>query len=66
MRPQAGRSLELYDLKTDLGEKHNVAEQHPEIIAGLEERLKTARTESELWPVKQAGQDQSKTGETKE
>jgi len=44
--------LELYDLKTDLGEQHNVAARHPEIIKKIEEYLKSARAESDLWPIK--------------
>jgi arylsulfatase A-like enzyme len=44
--------LELYDLKTDLGEQRNVAAQHPNIIKKIEDYLKSARTESELWPIK--------------
>jgi len=46
--------LELYNLKTDLGEKENVAAKHPDIIAKVEDYLKTARTESERWPIKEA------------
>jgi len=44
--------LELYDLKNDLGEQNNVAIKHPEVVRKIEDYLKTARTESELWPVK--------------
>jgi len=44
--------LELYNLKADLGEKENVAEKNPEIVAKIEAYLKTARTESKDWPVK--------------
>jgi arylsulfatase A-like enzyme len=46
--------LELYNLKTDLGETNNVAAHHPEVVARIEEYLKTARTESERWPLKPA------------
>lgn len=45
-----GRPLELYDLKTDPGEAQEVAAHHPEVVARLEEYLKTARTENERWP----------------
>lgn len=45
-------SLELYDLSTDLSEKNNVAAVHPDVIAQIEDYLKTARSESENWPVK--------------
>jgi arylsulfatase A-like enzyme len=54
VRPQAGAPLELYNLKTDLGEKENVAEKNPEIVAKIEAYLRTARTESEHWPIKPA------------
>jgi arylsulfatase A-like enzyme len=44
--------LTLYDLKTDIGEQHNVAAEHPDVIAQFEEYLKTARTDSPDWPAK--------------
>ena len=43
--------LELYNLKTDIAEKNNIAAEHPEIIAEIEAYLKTARTDSPHWPV---------------
>jgi arylsulfatase A-like enzyme len=46
--------LELYNLKTDLSETNNVAEQHPEIVAKIEDYLRTARTESDRWPIRSA------------
>jgi len=52
VRPQAGMPLELYDLKADLGETNNVAQTHPEVVAKLEQYLKTARTDSEQWPIR--------------
>ncbi len=55
VRLQPDGPLELYDLQTDLGEKHNVAEQHPQILAKIEEYLKTARTDSEEFPVHKPG-----------
>lgn len=47
-----GGPLELYNLKDDLGEKNDVAEKHPEVVAKIEDYLKTARTESKYWPVR--------------
>jgi arylsulfatase A-like enzyme len=47
----AQNKFELYNLKTDIGEQNNVADQHPEIVAQIENYLKTARTESEYWPL---------------
>jgi arylsulfatase A-like enzyme len=54
VRPQAGAPLELYDLSADLGEKQDVAARHPDVVARIEAYLKTARTESEHWPIKAA------------
>ena len=54
VRPQAGKPLELYNLKTDLAEKQDVADKNPEVVAKIEAYLKTARAESDLWPIKPA------------
>ena len=40
-------TTELYDLKTDIGEQNNVAENHPEVVKELLELMKTARTRTE-------------------
>jgi arylsulfatase A-like enzyme len=42
--------LQLYNLKGDIGEKTDVAESHPEIVAKIEDYLKTARTPDTNWP----------------
>jgi hypothetical protein len=44
--------VELYNLKTDLSEQQNVAAEHSDIVKKIENYLKSARTESELWPIK--------------
>ena len=49
---QKGKKIELYDLKSDVGEKNDVAAQHPDVVAMVEDYLKTARTESEYWPTR--------------
>ena len=43
--------VQLYDLANDLGEKNEVADAYPEIVARIGGLLKTARTDSPLWPV---------------
>ena len=52
IRPQPGEQLELYNLKNDIGEKENLADKNPAVIARIEAYLKTARTDSERWPIK--------------
>ncbi len=52
--------LALYNLKTDLGEKNDVADKNPEVIAKIEEYLKTARTPDKNWPTKTAAKTSKK------
>ena len=47
--------LELYNLKTDPGEKQNVADQQPDVVARAKKILKTERADSPRRPVKPAG-----------
>ncbi len=51
IRLKVGGPLELYDLKTDVGEAHNVAADHAEVTARIEAYLKGARTESAEFPI---------------
>ena len=44
--------LELYNLKTDLAEKQNVADKNPDVVAKIDQYLKTARSDSPRWPAK--------------
>ena len=37
--------LELFDLKNDVGEQVNVAEQHPEVVQRLQQHVEIARAE---------------------
>ena len=48
--------VELYNLTTDPGEKENIAEKHPDVMAKFETCLKTARTDSKDWPIKSASE----------
>lgn len=51
IRNKLDEPLELYDVVKDIGEKANVAKEHPEIVAKIETYLKTARTDSKEWPL---------------
>lgn len=48
-----GGPLELFNLRTDLGETNNVAAAHPDEVKRIEDYLAKARTESEPWPLKE-------------
>ena len=50
LRLKPAEGLELYDLKTDPGEAKDMAAQHPEIVARIEEIMRASRTESNEWP----------------
>jgi arylsulfatase A-like enzyme len=45
--------LEVYDLKADVGETKDVAKEHPEVVKAMEAYLKTARTDSKEFPVRE-------------
>lgn len=44
--------IELYDLKTDVGETNDLAAQKPEMVAKAEQLLKSARVDDPNWPMK--------------
>lgn len=52
VRPKPGAPVELYNLRSDLGETKNVAAANAEVAAQAERYLKAARTDSAHWPVK--------------
>jgi arylsulfatase A-like enzyme len=52
VRRGTDRPIELYDLAADIAETNDLAAQHPEIVARIETLLETARTDSELFPVR--------------
>lgn len=53
LRLAPGRPLELYDVVKDPIEKQNVAAEHPQVIERIETYLKTARTESKEFPIRE-------------
>jgi arylsulfatase A-like enzyme len=53
--------IELYNLRKDPSERDNVANAHPDIRDKLGNYLKSARTNSERWPIKKASEEPSGT-----
>jgi arylsulfatase A-like enzyme len=51
VRHGLNRSIELYDLETDISEQCDVAAQYPDVVARIEETLQTVRTDSEDFPI---------------
>ncbi len=51
IRNAATGAFDLYDLEKDVGEKANVAAVHPDIVARIEGVMRTARTDSALFPL---------------
>ncbi|MCX6898096.1 MAG: arylsulfatase [Verrucomicrobia bacterium] len=45
--------LELYDLRADVAEEHDVAAAHPDIVAKAKACLKTAHEDSPNWPLRE-------------
>lgn len=43
--------IELYDLETDIGEEHDVAAEHPDLVGRMNEIMQRARTESDIFPL---------------
>jgi arylsulfatase A-like enzyme len=51
VRHGPNKEIELYDLETDIAEKHNIAEEHPEKVKIIERYLNRTRTDSKIWPL---------------
>jgi arylsulfatase A-like enzyme len=51
-----GGTIELYDLKADVGETQNIADQHPEIVKRIRKAMDKAHVPSSHWKLPQAGQ----------
>lgn len=58
-------ALELYDLKTDIGETNSVSESRPEVVKELEPLLTSMRTDSERWKISEAGKKKMKAAKRK-
>jgi arylsulfatase A-like enzyme len=51
VRVNPKQPIELYDLKTDVGESKNVAADHPDLVKKAAEIFKSARTDSKEFPI---------------
>lgn len=49
VRKNPNNPLELYDLQSDPQEKENIASQHPDIVRQMEQIMKRARTNSDVF-----------------
>jgi len=47
------KPIGLYNLKSDPRETTDVAARHPDVARRFEDYLKTARTDSEIWPIRE-------------
>ena len=45
--------IELYDLANDIGEQHNVAAEHPDVVQRIAHIMETAPTPSDRYPIGQ-------------
>ena len=54
LRLKPNAKVQLYDLETDIGESHDLAEEKPELLAKMSEMFKTVRTESDVFPLVKA------------
>ncbi len=52
VRANVGKPIELYDLKSDLSEKNDVALRHPDIVAKIDALMTSCRTDSPEFPIR--------------
>jgi arylsulfatase A-like enzyme len=51
VRKGTAGTVELYDLKTDIGETRDVSARHPALVRRAEEVMRREHVESEDWPL---------------
>ena len=52
VRVRPSKAIELYDLSRDLGEEHDIADEHPEVVATIRKILSNVRTDEAVWPLR--------------
>jgi arylsulfatase len=56
VRKKPGRKIELYNLKDDIGEQNDIADENPAMLTRMKKLFETVRTESQVFPLpKQTG-----------
>jgi arylsulfatase A-like enzyme len=50
-RAKPNRKIELYNLKNDISEQRDIADEHPDIVAKIADILANGRTESDVFPL---------------
>ena len=55
IRTTPQRPIELYDLKSDIGEEKDLAAANPDLVAKAERYFQTSRTDDPNWPLKAKG-----------
>lgn len=54
VRIKPSQPIELYDVHVDIGERNNLAQENPSVIAAVEKILANVRTEENRWPLKES------------
>ncbi len=54
LRLKPNQKIQLFNLKADIGEKNDVADRHPDIVARAAEIFTQDRTESEVFPLQRS------------
>lgn len=52
VRLNADQPIELYNVENDVGETHNVAQQHKDVVSQIDEFMTEAHTDSPNWPLR--------------
>jgi arylsulfatase A-like enzyme len=47
--------IELYNLRDDIGEEHDIADEHPETVETIAQIMRTAHTDSPDFPIRKEG-----------
>lgn len=52
VRLAPSRLIELYNLKSDIVEQNDIADEHPDIVARAKDIFEKVRTDADVWPLK--------------